>query len=317
MQQDSKIYIPGTSGMLGLSLLNTLIKSGYKNIITSNSSNLNLTNQNDVNNFFTKNKPEYVFLAAAKVGGIGSNISECGDFIYQNLMIQSNVIHACLINGVKKLIFISSGCVYPKLAKNPINEEQLLTGPLEPSNEHYAIAKIAGLKMCEAYNKQFNFQYSVVVPCNIYGINDNFNDKTSHVMAALIKKFYLYSINKIDKIDIWGSGNQRREFIFADDVSNFCKILAESNNFCGVFNCGYGNDISIKELCSIIQNIINPNRKLNIVFDASKPEGHYQKLFDISKTTRLTGWKPSTSLSDGILQVYNWIISNQGSIRGW
>lgn len=315
MQKSSKIYIAGRYGMLGSAIERYLRDNGYTNIIGLSSKQLGLTNQDAVDEFFQENKPEYVFLCAAKVGGIQANITFAGQMVYENLMIQNNVIHSSLKNEVKRLIFISSGCIYPKLSVNPIKEEALLTGALESSNEHYAVAKIAGIKLCEAYHKQYGFSYSAVVPCNIYGLNDNFHKENSHIMAALIRKFHEAKSSKTKEVEVWGSGNQRREFIFVDDAAEMCCVLMQNHAIQETINCGFGSDVSVKELCRIISGVVCPNEDVKLVFNTQKPEGHFQKLFDVTKARNLLQWQAKTTLQEGILQVYNWFANNQNVVR--
>jgi GDP-L-fucose synthase len=315
MNKSSKIYVAGRYGMLGIAIEAYLRDNGYTNIIGLSSKQLDLTNQDSVNNFFVDNKPEYVFLCAAKVGGIQANISLAGQMVYENLMIQNNVIHASLIHQTKRLIFVSSGCVYPKLSVNPIKEESLLTAALESSNAHYAIAKIAGIKLCEAYHQQYGFSYAVVVPCNIYGLHDNFHKENSHIMAALIRKFHESKNSETKEVEIWGSGNQRREFVFVDDVAEMCVALMQTDTVQAMVNCGFGSDVSVKELCQIISEIVCPNGDVKLVFNTQRPEGHFQKLFDVTKAQNLLKWQAKTTLQQGIAQVYNWFINNQQEVR--
>ncbi|NBW58122.1 GDP-L-fucose synthase, partial [bacterium] len=299
MKSNSKIYIAGENGMVGRAIEKELLKNGYDNIIGPSSKELNLIEQSSVESFFVEKRPEYVFLCAARVGGIQANISYKGDFLYENLMIECNIIRCALKYNVKRLIFISSGCVYPKFAKNPISEDDLLTGSLEPSNEHYAIAKIAGLKLCEAYHEQYGFSYGVVVPCNVYGLYDNFNPLTSHVMAALVRKFHEAKKSNTKEVEVWGSGNQRREFIFSQDLAELCIFLMNNIDVNTTINAGAGTDLSIKELCQVIASVIDPENEIKINFNPNKPEGHFQKLFDISKAKTIFKWQPKTNIKDG------------------
>ncbi len=315
MHKSSKIYIAGRYGMLGIALETYLRSNGYTNIVGLPSKQLDLTNQDAVNNFFSDSRPEYVFLCAAKVGGIQANISLAGQMVYENLMIQSNIIHASLTHKTKRLIFVSSGCVYPKLSVNPIKEEALLTAPLESSNAHYAIAKIAGIKLCEAYHQQYGFSYGVVVPCNIYGLHDNFHRENSHIMAALIRKFHEAKSSTTKEVEIWGSGNQRREFVFVDDVAQMCVALMENDAINGMINCGFGSDVSVKELCQTISKVVCPNEDVAMVFNTQRPEGHFQKLFDVTKAQNLLNWQAQTTLQQGISKVYTWFLNNPHEVR--
>ena len=307
MDKNSKILVTGSGGMLGSSIVNILKDLGYINIFTPRKIELDLTKGNDVNKYFKLNSPDYVFLVAAKVGGIYANMTYRADFIYENLMIESNVINCCHLYNIKKLIFVSSGCVYPKDSKNPIIEDEILTGKLEPSNEHYSIAKIAGIKMCEAYYHQYGLKYSVVIPNNIYGPNDNFHPENSHVMASLIRKIHNAKVNNYDYVEIWGSGNQFREFIYVDDVAIACINLMNSE-YIGSFNCSSEYEISIKELAYLISNIIE--FKGQLIFNRNKPEGHLRKGFSCKKL-RNTGWSHNILLKDGIKKSYEWYLQNE------
>ena len=301
MKTTSKIYVSGHNGMVGSAIIRKLTKKGYTNIITKTHKELDLTNQQAVNEFFEKENPEYVFLAAAKVGGIMANKTYPANFIYENLMIETNIIHASYINKVKKLLFLGSSCIYPKLAPQPIKEEYLLTGKLEKTNEAYAIAKIAGLEMCKHYNNQYNTNFMAVMPTNLYGPNDNYDINNSHVMAALIRKFK----EAKNEIIIWGTGTPKREFLHVDDLADAIIHITENYNAKDIgnfINIGTGKDISIKELAELIKNITG--FKGNIIYDTTKPDGTPKKQLDISKITAL-GWKPKISLKEGIKKTYN------------
>jgi GDP-L-fucose synthase len=306
MDKSSKILVTGSGGMLGSSVLKKLKNDGYSNILYPRKKELNLVNSDSVDKYFEENKPEYVFLIAAKVGGIYANMTYRADFIYENLMIESNVINSCKSHSVKKIVFVSSGCVYPKNANNPIIEDDILTGKLEPSNEHYSIAKIAGIKMCEAYYSQYKLRYSVVIPNNIYGPGDNYHPENSHVMASLIRKFHNAKIKGEQSVEIWGSGNQIREFIYVDDVSDACIDLLSSDSI-GSFNCSSEVEISIKNLAYMISDIVGYNGE--IFFNTEKPEGHFRKGFSCEKL-RQTGWFSKTKLIDGINKSYEWYKKN-------
>ncbi len=301
MNKDAKIYIAGHRGMVGSAILRKLTKEGYSNLIFKSSSELDLRNQAAVESFFNLEKPEYVFLAAAKVGGIVANNTYRADFLYENLAIQNNIIHAAHLHQVKKLMFLGSSCIYPKLAPQPLQEESLLTGLLEQTNEPYAIAKIAGIKMCEAYRSQYGCNFISVMPTNLYGYNDNYHPQNSHVLPALIRKFHEAKLNHSAHVEIWGTGTPLREFLFADDLADACYFLMQNYNEAGFLNVGVGHDISIKDLALLIKEIIGFEGE--IVFDSSKPDGTPRKLMAVSKLSAL-GWKYQTALADGIRLAY-------------
>lgn len=301
MNKDAKIYIAGHRGMVGSAILRKLTKEGYSNLIFKSSSELDLRNQAAVESFFNLEKPEYVFLAAAKVGGIVANNTYRADFLYENLAIQNNIIHSAHLHQVKKLMFLGSSCIYPKLAPQPLQEESLLTGLLEQTNEPYAIAKIAGIKMCEAYRSQYGCNFISVMPTNLYGYNDNYHPQNSHVLPALIRKFHEAKLNHSAHVEIWGTGTPLREFLFADDLADACYFLMQNYNEAGFLNVGVGHDISIKDLALLIKEIIGFEGE--IVFDSSKPDGTPRKLMDVSKLSAL-GWKYQTALADGIRLAY-------------
>jgi GDP-L-fucose synthase len=301
MDKKDKIYIAGHRGMVGSAIHRRLKKEGFENFVFRTSDELDLRNQQAVADFFAKEKPGYVFLAAAKVGGILANNTYRAEFLYDNLMIQSNVIENSYKNGVKKLLFLGSSCIYPKLAPQPLKEEYLLTGLLEHTNEPYAIAKIAGIKMCDAYRSQYGCNFISVLPTNLYGPNDNYDLNTSHALPALLRKFHEAKMKNDPEVVVWGSGSPRREFLHADDMADACVFLMKNYNGPGVINIGIGVDISIKELAGMIKDIVGYNGK--IVFDASKPDGTPRKLMDISKLSALS-WKASINLNEGITQVY-------------
>lgn len=302
MQHNSKIFVAGHRGMVGSAIVSDLKSKGYTNIITRTSSELNLINQQAVVDFFEQERPEYVFLAAAKVGGIIANNSFRADFIYENILIQSNVIHQSYKVGIKKLLFLGSTCIYPKLAPQPLKEEYLLTGVLEETNEPYAIAKISGIKMCDAYRAQYGCNFISVMPTNLYGFNDNYDLQNSHVLPALLRKFHEAKINNLKEVVVWGTGTPLREFLHATDMANACVYLMEHYNEQGFVNIGTGIEISIKELAYLIKDIVGFDGE--IVFDTTKPDGTPRKLTDITKLTNL-GWKFSIELKDGITKVYN------------
>jgi GDP-L-fucose synthase len=311
MEKSSKIYIAGHRGMVGSSILRALRSKGFDNFLLKTSAELDLRNQQCVANFFALEKPDYVFLAAAKVGGIIANNTYKADFIYENLMIQSNVIHHAYLNGVKKLMFLGSSCIYPKLAPQPLKEEYLLTGLLEPTNEPYAISKIAGIKMCDAYRKQYNCNFISVMPTNLYGPNDNYDLKNSHVLPALLRKFITAKNNCESSVTIWGSGTPLREFLHADDLASACIFLMETYDEEGLVNIGMGEDISILDLANLVKKIVGFDGEIRT--DISKPEGSPRKLMDISKLTSL-GWKASISLEEGIQKVYEEIKERKWSV---
>jgi GDP-L-fucose synthase len=301
MEKKEKIYIAGHRGMVGSAIHRQLKKEGFGNFVFRTSDELDLRDQQAVAAFFAKEKPGYVFLAAAKVGGILANNTYRAEFLYDNLMIQSNVIENAYRQGTKKLLFLGSSCIYPKFAPQPLKEEYLLTGLLEYTNEPYAIAKIAGIKMCDAYRSQYGCNFISVMPTNLYGPNDNYDLNTSHVLPALLKKFHEAKINKQPEVIVWGTGTPRREFLHADDMANACVFLMKNYSEEGLINIGVGEDLSIKELANMIKEITDYNGK--IIFDLSKPDGTPRKLMDVSKLSSF-GWKASIGLKDGIAEVY-------------
>ncbi|WP_207429603.1 GDP-L-fucose synthase [Pedobacter sp. SYSU D00535] len=301
MEKNAKIYIAGHRGMVGSAIYRKLEREGYSNIITRGSKELDLRDQVAVASFFAEEKPDYVFLAAAKVGGIVANNTYRAEFLYDNLMIQSNIIHNAYLNGVKKLMFLGSSCIYPKMAPQPLKEEYLLTGTLESTNEPYAIAKIAGIKMCDAYRDQYGCNYISVMPTNLYGYNDNYHPENSHVLPALIRKFHEAKVQGKDKVVIWGTGSPKREFLFADDLAEACYYLMENYNEAGLVNVGTGEDISIKDLALLVKKIIGFEGELD--FDTTKPDGTPRKLMDVSKL-HATGWKHTIELEEGINLAY-------------
>lgn len=293
--------------MVGSAIVRKLVEQGYQNIIKKTSKELDLRDQLAVANFFESEKPEYVFLAAAKVGGIIANNTYRAEFLYDNLQIQNNVIHQSYLNGVKKLMFLGSSCIYPKLAPQPLKEEYLLTGLLEETNEPYAIAKITGIKMCDAYRAQYGCNFISVMPTNLYGLNDNYHPQNSHVLPALIRKFHEAKINNSENVSIWGSGNPLREFLFADDLADACFYLMQSYDEANLINIGTGEDLSIKDLALLIQKIIG--FKGNLIFDNSKPDGTMRKLMDVSKLHQ-KGWKHKIKLEEGIARAYQDFLAN-------
>ncbi len=308
MNTDSKIYIAGHNGMVGSAIHRKLVTEGYSNIITRTSAQLDLRNQQAVADFFKDEKPEYVFLAAAKVGGIVANNTYRADFLYDNLQIQSNVIHSSYLNNVTKLLFLGSSCIYPKFAPQPLKEEYLLTGLLEETNEPYAIAKIAGIKMCDAYRAQYGCNYISVMPTNLYGYNDNYHPENSHVLPALIRRFHEAKEQNVAAVTIWGSGKPKREFLFADDMAEACYYLMKNYDETGLINIGTGQDLSIKELALLIKKIIGYNGEIQ--FDTTKPDGTPRKLMDVSKL-RSKGWQHTIELEEGIKLAYNDFLTKQ------
>ena len=301
MEKSAKIYIAGHRGMVGSAILRKLILEGFTTFITRTSSELDLRNQQAVTDFFYKEKPDYVFLAAAKVGGIVANNTYKADFLYDNLVIQNNIIHNSYLNDVKKLLFLGSSCIYPKLAPQPLKEEYLLTGLLEPTNEPYAIAKIAGIKLCDAYRDQHNCDYISVMPTNLYGLNDNYHPQNSHVLPALIRKIHEAKAQGKKEVIVWGSGKPFREFLFADDLADACFYLMQNYSESNLINIGTGEDITIQNLALLIRDIIGFEGEL--VFDVSKPDGTPRKLMDVSKLHAL-GWNHKVELPQGIALAY-------------
>lgn len=301
MNSSSKVYVAGHRGMVGSAILRKLQSLQFNNIITRTSAELDLRHQQHVNDFFSKEKPEYVFLAAAKVGGINANNTYRADFIYENLMIEANVIHAAYTNGVTKLLFLGSSCIYPKLAPQPLKEESLLTGPLEFTNEPYAIAKIAGIKLCENYRMQYGCDFISVMPTNLYGPNDNYDLNNSHVLPAIMRKIITAKKNDEPQVEIWGSGTPRREFLHVDDLAEASLFLMDNYSDAQFLNIGIGEDVTILELAELIKNVAG--YKGEIITNTAMPDGTPRKLMDVSRINSL-GWKASISLQDGIKKVY-------------
>ena len=307
MNKTDKIYIAGHRGMVGSAILRNLQADGFDNIITRTSSELDLRDSFAVAEFFNNEKPDYVFLAAAKVGGIVANNTYRADFLYENLMIQNNVIHQAYLNKVSKLMFLGSSCIYPKLAPQPLKEEYLLTGELEPTNEPYAIAKIAGIKMCDAYRDQYGCNFVSVMPTNLYGPNDNYDLNNSHVLPAMLRKFIVAKQNGDENVTIWGTGTPKREFLHADDLAEACVYLMNNYNEPGLVKNGVGEDISILDLAKLVKEIVGFEGE--IITDTTKPDGTPRKLMDVSKLNNM-GWKAKTSLADGVQKVYDEIKNN-------
>tara|TARA_B110000285_G_C15125125_1_gene619659 strand:+ start:421 stop:1356 length:936 start_codon:yes stop_codon:yes gene_type:complete len=301
VEKSSKIYIAGHRGMVGSAILRELKKRGYSSFVYATSSELDLRNQAQVNSFFEKETPDYVVLAAAKVGGIVANNTYRADFIYENLMIEANVIQAAHVNKVTKLLFLGSSCIYPKLAPQPLKEEYLLTGELEPTNEPYAIAKIAGIKLCESYRDQYGDNFISVMPTNLYGPNDNYDLKNSHVLPALLRKFHTAKVENTPSVEIWGSGSPKREFLHVNDLAEACVFLLEDYEGTDWLNIGTGTDVSIKDLALLVKKVVGYDGELK--FDPSKPDGAPRKLMNVDKIHAL-GWKHKIDLEDGIKKVY-------------
>ena len=312
MQKNSKIFVAGHRGMVGSAIVRKLQSEGFNSILFRTSKELDLRNQRDVADFFNYEKPEYVFLAAAKVGGIVANNTYRADFIYENLIIECNVIKSAFDSGVKKLLFLGSSCIYPKMAPQPLKEEYLFTGPLEPTNEPYALAKIAGLKMCEAFRDQYGVDYISAMPTNLYGPNDNYDLKNSHVLPALVRKFYDALANNLPSVEIWGTGSPRREFLHVDDLADECFFLMQNYSDRSTVNIGTGEDISIKELAMLIKETFGYQGQLN--FDTTKPDGTPRKLLSVDKLHQL-GWKHSITLEQGVASVCNEVKSMESFLE--
>ena len=301
MEKNNKIYVAGHRGMVGSAIVRKLQQEGFTSILTRTSSELDLCNQQAVSDFFAKEKPEYVFLAAAKVGGILANNIYRAEFLYNNLLIESNIIHAAYVNAVTKLLFLGSSCIYPKLAPQPLKEEYLLTGLLEETNEPYAIAKIAGIKLCEAYRDQYGCNFISAMPTNLYGQGDNYHPQNSHVIPALLRKFHEAKTNKADHVEIWGTGSPFREFMYVDDLAEACYFLMQQYNDKLFVNMGTGEEVSIRDLAFVVKDVIGFEGEIR--FDTSKPDGTPRKLMDSARIHSL-GWKHTTSLQDGLKMAY-------------
>ncbi len=313
MKRDAKIYVAGHKGLVGSAIMRKLQESGYHNLVFRTSQELDLCNQDLVARFFKVEQPSYVFLAAAKVGGIQANSTRPAEFIYDNLMIEANIIHNAYRYGVKKLLFLGSSCIYPKLAPQPIKEESLLTGELEPTNRAYALAKIAGLELCRSYNQQYGTNFISVMPTNLYGPNDNFELESSHVLPALIRKFHEAKEKKMATVTIWGSGTPIREFLHVDDLADACLFLMDQYNESDIVNIGCGEGISIKDLAVLIKDVVGFDGDLTL--DPTKPDGTPVKICDISRIKAL-GWQPKIGLREGITRTYQWFKENYTAIKG-
>ncbi len=313
MDRQDKIYVAGHRGLVGSAIIRRLKADGYENLVLRTSKELDLREQQAVRDFFAEEKPHYVILAAAKVGGILANDTLPAEFLYDNLMMEANVIHSSYRNGVKKLLALGSTCIYPKLAAQPLKEEYLLTGPLEPTNEWYAVAKIAGIKLCQAYRRQYGCNFIAAMPTNLYGPGDNFDLGASHVMPALMRKFHDAKLESRATVTVWGSGKPLREFLHVDDLADAGLFLLEHYNDDDIVNIGVGEDISIAELASIVRDVVGFEGE--IVYDASKPDGTPRKLVDVSKISGL-GWRAKIDLREGVAQTYQWFLENQTDLRG-
>ena len=307
MDRNAKIYVAGHAGMVGHALCDALRAKGYENLVCRSSKELDLRDQDATRAFFEVEKPDVVLLAAARVGGIMANIQSPATFLYDNLMIEGNVIHSAYSTGVQRLLFLGSSCIYPRLASQPMKEEYLLDGKVEPTNEGYAIAKIAGLKLCEMYNRQYGTNYISVMPCNLYGYYDNFDPVRSHVVPGLIRKFHEAKAKGLDCVEIWGTGMARRELLFTQDMAEACVFLLERYSGNDFFNIGSGTDVSIRELAELIASVVG--FKGEITFDASKPDGMPQKVMDVSKLSEF-GWRAHMGLQDGLKKTYHWFLEN-------
>jgi GDP-L-fucose synthase len=320
MEKNARIFVAGHKGLVGSALMRNLAMQGYNNLITRDIKELDLLNQEATFAFFKKEKPDYVFLSAAKVGGIWANNNYPAQFVYENLQIQNNVIHGSYLSGVKKLLFLGSSCIYPRLCPQPIKEEYLMTGPLEPTNDSYALAKITGIKMCQSYNRQYGTNYIAVMPTNLYGINDNFNPQNSHVLPANIRKFHDAKINNAKEVVAWGTGKAMREFLYVDDMADGCIFLMnnfnptkEQNEKGDIFvNLGTGQDMTIKELLEVIKEVVGFQG--DIIWDNTKPDGTPKKLLDVSRINAM-GWRHKMDFKEGIKIEYQWFLSNINSIK--
>lgn len=315
MDREARIFVAGHRGLVGSAIKRALEAQGYRQVLVRSRSELDLLDQRAVARFFAQERPEYVFLAAAKVGGIYANATYPADFLYQNVLIQTNVIHAAHRYGAKKLLFLGSSCIYPKLSPQPIREAYLLTGELEPTNEPYALAKIAGIKMCEAYHRQYGSDFLAVMPTNLYGPYDNFDPQTSHVLPALLRKFHEAKVADAAEVVVWGTGTPKREFLYVDDLADACVFLMKTYRHADIgpiVNIGTGTDLAISELAELIKGIVG--FRGSIVFDASKPDGTPRKWLDVSRMERL-GWRASTTLAEGIRKTYDWYLAQQSAVR--
>lgn len=303
-----KVYVAGHRGLVGSALERALVAKGYKNILTRTRQELDLLDQAKVREFLKTEKPDYILLAAARVGGIGANMRYPADFIYENLMVEANVIHSAHMAGIENILFLGSSCIYPKQATQPIEESALLTGPLEPTNEPYALSKIAGISLCQSYNRQYGRKYRPVMPTNLYGIRDNFDTENAHVIPALISRFHAAKEKSVPEVVLWGSGTPRREFLFSDDFADACLYLMEHDESTDLINIGAGEDIPIRELAELIREVVGYRGEIR--FDTGKPDGTMRKLLNVERLQAL-GWKPRTLLKEGLTRTYDWYVHNQ------
>lgn len=310
---DSPVYVAGHKGLVGSAVVRRLADAGFSRILVAERTEVDLRNQQQVNDWFEEHRPQYVFLVAGTVGGIWANSQRPGEFLYDNMMIHGTVVHASWVHGVKKLVYLGSSCIYPRLAEQPMKESDLLTGPLEPTNEPYAIAKIAGIKLCQAYRRQYGCNFVSGMPTNLYGPNDNFDLETSHVLPALMRKFHEARISGTDFIDVWGTGSAQREFLHVDDLADACLFMLEHYEDDEHVNIGTGIEVSIRELAETLRDVIHPNAELR--WDSSKPDGAPRKLLDVSKMTN-AGWRHSIPLEKGIEDTYRWFAANYDMARG-
>jgi len=312
MNKNDKIYVAGHRGLVGTALCRVLTQKGFDNVLLATHAELNLTEQSAVRDFFFHEKPDYVYLAAARVGGIHANSSFPAEFIRDNLLIQTNIIDAAHASGVKKLLFLGSSCIYPKLCPQPMKEEYLLTGSLEPSNEWYAIAKIAGIKICQAYSRQYGFNAISLMPTNLYGSGDNFDLDSSHVLPALIRKFHEAKLSGVREVEVWGTGNPKREFLHVDDLVSACLFLMDNYSDADIINVGSGEEVSIGELASIVSDVVEYSGSIR--FNTAMPDGTPRKLLDVSRIKSL-GWESSINLTQGVKETYDWFLKNESSLR--
>ena len=313
IDKSARVYVAGHRGLVGSAVVRALEAAGYTNILTTNRESVDLRNQQQVNDWFTVNKPEYVFLVAGTVGGILANSQRPGEFLYDNMMIHANVVHASYLHNVTKLVYLGSSCIYPRLANQPMKEDELLTGALEPTNEPYALAKIAGIKLCQSYARQYGCNFVSGMPTNLYGPHDNFDLESSHVLPALMRKFHEAKIGGVDYINVWGTGSAKREFLHADDLADACLFMLTSYDDLEHVNIGTGLEVSIKELAETLRDVIHPSAELR--WDTSKPDGAPRKLLDVTKIHN-AGWSHSISLTNGIASTYEWFRANYSIARG-
>ena len=310
MEHDSRIFVAGHRGLVGSAIVRRLEADGYTNVITATRKELDLRDQSDVNTWFAEHRPEYVFLVAGTVGGVFANATRPAEFIYDNLMIHGTVVHAAFLNDARKLLYLGSSCIYPRLANQPMSEDELLAGPLEPTNEPYAIAKIAGIKLCEAYRRQYGCDFVSAMPTNLYGPNDNFDLASSHLLPALIRKFHEAKVDGRSEVEVWGTGTPMRELLHVDDLADACVHLMQRYSEMQHINVGTGEDLTLREIADLVRSIVYPEATLR--FDPSKPDGTPRKVVDIARL-RATGWRPRIALAEGIRDTYQWYLDQQAS----